>query len=144
MRAVIYLGTRTCPQAVEASLRDHREGLTVLVPTDPDLLGDLERSATLEAGFQAVAELLAERALAVAGEAVRARDEAYAGVFDQAPPDPSDEVDARVVDALGPALAELGDAEAVYVARDALDVLEGAELDPRPVLEEMDLGLVAV
>lgn len=144
VRAVVYLGTRTCPQAVEASLRDHPDEVHVLVPSELGLLGDLEPSATLEAGFEAVGELLASRALEVAAETVRARDEPYAGVFDASPPDPDDQVTARVVDALDEALGELGEAETVYVARDALDVLEGASLDPREVLEAEALDLVAV
>lgn len=144
LRVVVYLGTRTCPQTLEASLRDHPEAVRVLVPSDPGLLGELDRSAPLEAGFEAVAGILAERALEVAGEVVRARDAAYAGVFDAEPPDPEDQVSTQIVDALDQALGELGEAEAVYVARDALDVLEGAGLDPREVLEDQALDLVAV
>lgn len=145
-RVVVHLGTRACSGAVEAALDEPGARVLVLVPAEPRLLGEAGEDPTVREGLTEVADLLADRVRERAREAARRREEPYADVFGREA-DPDDRVEVRVPDdplaeALAAALDE-ADAASVYVARDALDVLDGAGVRLADALEGREVELVA-
>lgn len=147
MRLVLYLGTRACPTLLEEALSGYHDDLGVLVPSDPRLLGPVLEGPELEAGFADIARILLDRALAH-GRAIAEREDAtLSDVFGQAPPDPSQRVTGRVLDGrIEEGLATFVDAHDVdrcYVARDALDVLDGVSIRPADALEPHGVEMVA-
>lgn len=145
MRIVVDLGTRGCPGVLEDALRDYFGPVHVLVPVEPRLLGPALAGEGLDGGLAEVAGILRDRARERALAAAERGEGALADVFDRRP-DVGDRVAARVLDspiedALARAAREL-EAEACYLARDALDVLDEAGIRPAEALEPAGTELV--
>jgi hypothetical protein len=136
VKLVCYLGTRGCPGVLEEALRDDFDPVAIAVPREPRLLGP--HRDEVDAALERVAELLADRARARAIERARQAEEQLADVFGRSR-DPSDRIDAFVLDPpveeTVPAAAERREAEACLLARDALDVLDGAGV---PLVDALD------
>ncbi len=147
MRGVLYLGTRSCPSALEEALRGHDDSLLLLVPADPKLLGSHAAEAVQE-GYLEVATLLRDRALKRAARIAQRTQKPLADVFGQDPPDPRDRIQARILEGdLQEAAASAlraREVETVYAGRDALDVLDGAtsSLEAAPGFADVDLVTV--
>lgn len=148
MRTVLYLGTRGCPPTLEDALDGYHDPLAILVPADARLLGPRVSGPSVRGGLEEIARILADRALDDAIEIAKREDKELADVFGQGPPDPSERLSARVlegdlVDGLASVLEAHPDVETLYVARDALDVLDGVSIRPSDALEGRGVELVA-
>lgn len=143
---VLFLGTRACRGAIQEACRGLPDRLTILVPADPELMGDVELSPPMKGGLQEVASILAENAEAQARGSLAREAEPLAGVFDRGKQAPGTEIEALVVGDLREGLASrTGTAGVIALAsRDGLEILQDAGLDPAGAVDEagMDLEIV--
>ncbi len=149
MRTMLYLGTRGCPPTLTDALDGYHDRLVILVPVVPELLGASLAHDAAEPGLREISAILAERGLAHGVQAASRKAEPLAAVFDRDPPDVTERLEARVLEGeLVDALArhfeqEEGEVEALYVSRDALEILDGLGIRVEQALEATDAALVA-
>lgn len=146
MRCVIYLGTRSCPAAVEAAVSQPPGSVVILVASDPSLLGEHRGDEAIETLVE-VGRIHRERALDRAAEVAEREAQAYADVFGEEPSGVLDQIQARVTEhgllEAFETVVNQAPVEEVTAARDALEILEGASLDLRARLPE-SVGLEIV
>lgn len=147
MRCTIYLGTRTCPQAIKAALREHLGPLTILVIMDPKLLGEHNDDARLREELPAIASILEEQAHQQACKEAEQTQRDLAEVFKGSASAPAERITTHATPQAGEerlhAVIQDRGIDHVFVSRDALDILQRANLDPRTSLPD-DVELVAV
>lgn len=147
MRGTLYVGTRSCPQAITAALKQHHDPIAVLIIADPQILGEQADDPHLSKGLQDIAKILETNAREQAKQAVKATQQDLANVFETAAKEPSERIITRITTDAGPdALESFMEEHAVrevFVARDALDILQHASIDPRGSLPK-DAELFAV
>lgn len=149
MRLVVYLGTRGCRTALAEALDGYHDELVLVVPADPALLGPHLEEAGLEAGLAEIARILTDHALEHAARAALEQTAELADVFGEEPPSPEERISTHVVEGdlaegLGALAAELAPTPGeAYIARDALDVLDGVGIRPSSVLDRQGVELVA-
>lgn len=144
MRLVLHLGTRAGPATIDAALKDHLDPVSILVPADERLLGPNFEAPSGD--LEAVAEVVQSRALEHATEVAVRSERELADVFGS-DPEGGDRIEARLLDPpleeeLAHILDEESSAEALFAARDALEILDEAGIRLEGVLDARGVDLV--
>lgn len=146
MLALLYLGTSGCDVLVDEVLSGHVDAVLVLVAADPRTLGAAgEGEAAGDA--RALADLVLDRGLRRARQAMAREAGSLGGVFDQAPSPGDLPIQGQVCpgnleEALPDALAAAGSSH-LYASRDALEVLGQFGIDVAAALDDAGLELGA-
>lgn len=140
MRAVLYVGTRSCPQAITEAMRQHHDPVTILVVADPKLLGRQRDHAVLAEGLGPLAEILADKARQHAIGHAEANQRELAHVFQKASKRPHERITTRIitegVEGSLPTLVEDHALQELFAGRDALDILQAASIDVQRTLPQ--------
>lgn len=147
MRAILYVGTRTCPQAITEAMRQHHDPVTILVAADAKLLGQQRDHPDLAEGLRPLAGILEDKARQQAIANAQANQRELTDVFGDASKRPNDRITTRIitegVDRSLLTLVEDQALEDLFAGRDALDILQAASIDVQAILPE-DVALHVV